>query len=72
MSVHIQDIATLRDINLETEEGSEIHMLVARRASLQENAEPMLEEALACWQAMIDAILAGPIDTTANAKVSTG
>lgn len=50
-------LRAIRDIDLQTQDGSEIMMLMAGQAALPEHDEPLQEDALNCWQAMIDAAL---------------
>lgn len=51
-------LTAIRDIELETEDDVEINMLAEGAATLPEHDEPLQADALACWQAMIDAALA--------------
>lgn len=51
-------LTAMRDIDLETEDDVEINMLAEGAATLPEHDEPLQADALACWQAMIDAALA--------------
>lgn len=48
----------VRDIDLATQDDVEVNMLVNGTAVLPEHDEALQADALACWQAMIDAVLA--------------
>jgi hypothetical protein len=50
-------LASMRSIDLETQDDVEINMLVEGRAVLPEHDEPLQEDALNCWRAMIDAAM---------------
>lgn len=50
-------LTAIRDIEIDTQDDVEIGMLIRGRAVLPEHDEPMHEDALNCWQAMIDAAL---------------
>lgn len=51
-------LRAIREIDLQTDHPVEVDMLCAGCAVLPEHDEPMQEDALNCWQAMIDALLA--------------
>lgn len=53
-------LTAMRNIDLDTQNNSEIEMLIRGRAVLPEHDEPMQEDALNCWKAMIDAALTEP------------
>jgi hypothetical protein len=50
-------LKAIREIDLATRNSFEIDMLVNGAAVLPEHDEALQEDALACWQAMIDAAL---------------
>lgn len=50
-------LQAIRDIDLQTQDDTEIAMLMNGCAVLPEHDEPLQEDALNCWQAMIDAAL---------------
>lgn len=50
-------LQAIRDIEIDTQDDVEIGMLIRGQAVLPEHDEPMQEDALNCWQAMIDAAL---------------
>lgn len=50
-------LRAIRDFDLDTQDDSEIDILMAGRAVLPEHDEPTQEDALNCWRAMIDEML---------------